>query len=139
MADGQKTILIIEDDKTLLEMYRLKFEAAGFAFLGAATGEEGITLAETKQPDLILVDLLLENKVAGGKIGGFAVLEELKANGKTKTIPMYALTNLNQESDVKEAFKLGADGYLVKSDMTPKELIENAQAILRGEKVGIKQ
>lgn len=139
MTDTAKTTLIIEDDKTLLGMYRLKFEAAGMAFLGASTGEEGIKLAESKQPDLILVDLLLENKVAGGKIDGFAVLAELKSNPKTKNIPMYALTNLNQESDIKEAFKLGADGYLVKSDLTPKELVENARKIFNGEKVGVKQ
>ena len=52
---------------------------------------------------------------------------------------MYALTNLNQESDVDEAFKLGADGYLVKSDLTPKELVEEVRKVFRGEKVGIKQ
>ena len=50
---------MIEDEATLLGMYRLKFEAAGFIFLGAATGEEGMTLAEAKLPDLILVDLIL--------------------------------------------------------------------------------
>ena len=78
---------MIEDETTLLEMYRLKFEAAGFTFLGTATGEEGLTLAETKQPDLILVDLILASKVAGGKIDVFAVLQELKNNPKTKNIP----------------------------------------------------
>ena len=136
MSDTAKTILIIEDELTLLEMYRLKFEAAGFNFLGAATGEEGITLAETKHPNLILVDLILANKVAGGKIDGFAVLQELKRNPHTKAIPIYALTNLNQDSDIEEAFKLGADGYFVKSDLTPKELVDNAQKIFRGEKIG---
>lgn len=138
MPEAPKTILMIEDEATLLNMYRLKFEAAGFIFLGAATGEEGITLAEREQPDLILVDLILANKVAGGKIDGFAVLQELKSNPKTKAIPIYALTNLNQDSDVDEAFKLGADGYFVKSDLTPKELVDNAQKIFRGEKVGTK-
>ncbi len=136
MPDTLKTILMIEDETTLLEMYRLKFEAAGFTFLGTATGEEGLTLAETKQPDLILVDLILASKVAGGKIDGFAVLQELKNNPKTKNIPIYALTNLNQDSDIGQAFKLGADGYFVKSDLTPKELVANAQKIFRGEKVG---
>jgi len=139
MPDSQKVILIIEDESTLLEMYRLKFEAAGFIFFGVATGEEGVKLAEQKKLDLILVDLILKNKVAGGKIDGFSVLQQLKTNPATNKIPLYALTNLNQDSDIDKAFKLGANGYFVKSDLTPKELVESVQKIFKGEIVGVKQ
>jgi len=138
MANNKK-ILMIEDEDTLREMYKLKFESAGYNFVGVATGEEGITLAEKEQPDLMLIDLMLKNKIDGGNIDGFGVIEELKKDPKTKNIPMYALTNLNQESDINEAFKLGADGFFVKSDLTPKELVDNVEKIFKGEKVGLKQ
>jgi len=128
---------MIEDEETLLGMYKMKFESESFNFLGVRTGEEGISLAEEKCPDLVLIDLILESKVGGGKIDGFVVLQQLKENKKTKNIPMYALTNLNQDSDIERAKELGVDGYFVKSDLTPKELVENIKKIFRGEKVGV--
>ena len=136
---ANKKILMIEDEETLREMYKMKFEAAGYAFIGVPTGEEGMTLAEKEKPDLMLVDLMLKNKIDGGNIDGFTVIEQLKKSAATKDIPMYALTNLNQESDIEQAFKLGADGFFVKSDMTPQELINNVEKIFKGEKVGLKQ
>ncbi|MFA5318470.1 MAG: response regulator [Patescibacteria group bacterium] len=135
---ANKKILMVEDEETLREMYKLKFEAAGYNFIGVPTGEEGITLAEKESPDLMLIDLMLKNKIDGGNIDGFGVIEELKKDPKTKNIPMYALTNLNQESDIDQVFKLGADGFFVKSDLTPQELIDNVERIFKGEKVGLK-
>ncbi len=137
MDNINKKILMIEDEDTLREMYKLKFDSVDYDFIGVATGEEGIKIAEKESLDLMLVDLMLENKVGGGKIDGFDVIKKLKNNPKTKDIPMYALTNLNQETDINQAFKLGADGYFVKSDLTPKELLDNVKKIFNGEKVGL--
>ncbi|MDP3900106.1 MAG: response regulator [bacterium] len=137
MSDKVKSVLIIEDEKTLLDMYKTKFETAGYDFFGAATGEIGINMAKKNQPDLILVDLILANKLEGGHIDGFNVLEQLKHFETTKEIPTYALTNLNQDSDIRRAVDIGADGFLVKSDITPKQLLENAELILSGKHVGL--
>jgi len=138
MVNVNKKIIMVEDEDTLREMYKIKFDSAGYNFIGVATGEDGITLAEKEKPDLMLIDLMLENKLGGGKIDGFDVIKKLKNNQKTKDIPMYALTNLNQEIDINQAFELGANGYFVKSDLTPKELLGNVEKIFNGEKVGLK-
>ena len=70
--------MIIEDENTLLDMYKIKFEASGFNFLGASTGEEGLKIAQAQPIDLFLVDLMLENKTEGGVINGYEVIKKLK-------------------------------------------------------------
>ena len=137
MADKTKSVLIIEDEQTLLDMYKLKFETADYAFFGVGTGEKGIEVAKKNHPDLILVDLILANKLEGGHIDGFSVLETLKSNAATKDILVYALTNLNQDSDIKRAIEIGADGFLVKSDLTPSQLLKNVKDIFQGKHVGL--
>ncbi len=137
--NNNKIIIMIEDEDTLRGMYKLKFDSSEYDFRGVATGEEGLELAKKIKPDLMLVDLMLENKENGGAIDGFEVIEELKKDGNTKNIPTYALTNLNQDSDIKKAFAKGADGFFVKSDLTPQELLGNVEKIFKGERVGLKQ
>ncbi len=133
-----KKVLIIEDDRTLLEMYKIKFTAKGFDVSGATTGEEGLKIAFSQKFDLILVDLKLINKIEGGRIDGFEVIEKFKKNGNTKEAKIYALSNLDQEKEIERAYKLGADGYLVKSDLTPSELVAAVGDIFNGKEVGIK-
>ena len=136
MPEGKKTILIIEDESTLLDMYRLKFEAAGFTFLGASTGEAGLKMLKTVKPDLILTDLMLGNKAVGGKISGFAVIRSLRRDTRYKGVKICALTNLDQEKNIADAYAAGIDDYLVKSDLTPAELVGKVRDILAGKKVG---
>ncbi len=138
MSGEQKTILIVEDEETLLQMYQIKFESSGFNFLGVTTGEAGLNVVKDQKPNIILVDLILKNKAEGGYLDGFTVIAKLKKNLDLKSIPIYALSNLNQDSDIQKAKKAGADGYLVKSDATPRELVDSVNKILAGEKVGIK-
>ncbi|MBU1084813.1 response regulator [Patescibacteria group bacterium] len=138
MADTKKTILIVEDEETLLQMYQIKFESSGFNFLGVTTGEAGLNVVKNQKPNIILVDLILKNKAEGGYLDGFTVIAKLKKNLDLKGIPIYALSNLNQDSNIQKAKKAGADGYLVKSDATPRELVDSVNKILAGEKVGIK-
>ncbi|OGF26467.1 hypothetical protein A2242_03535 [Candidatus Falkowbacteria bacterium RIFOXYA2_FULL_47_9] len=137
MPDDQKTVLIIEDEETLLDMYRLKFEVSGFAVLIAPTGEAGLEIMKTARPDLILVDLVLGNKAAGGVLDGYEVIRRLKRNQETAHIKMCALTNYDQDKNVEDAYAAGADDYLVKSDLTPAELVSKARDILAGKKVGL--
>jgi len=137
MSYHDKTVLVIEDEETILEMYRIKFSLSGLNFIGASTGEEGLKQVDNQPVDLILVDLMLENKAAGGMIDGYEVIKKVRK--KDKNIKICALTNLDQERNIKEAYEAGADDYLVKSDLTPSELIAKVNDILAGKKVGIIQ
>ena len=135
MSDTNKTVLVIEDEETLLEMYKIKFSTSGLNFFGFSTGEEGIAQIKKQHVDLLLVDLMLQNKAAGGVIDGYEVIKKVRKDNKD--IKICALTNLDQEKNIKEAYVAGADDYLVKSDLTPAELVNKAKDILAGKKVGI--
>lgn len=109
-------ILIIEDDKFLLKLYSDKLAREGFEISGAITGEEGLNKVFLQKPDLVVLDLILPGK------NGFEVLKEIKLNPETKDIPIIILTNLGQESDIKEGLALGAAAYLVKTDFLVNQL-----------------
>lgn len=118
MPNKKPKILIIEDDKFLLKLYSDKLKREGFEVLGSLTGEEGLGMAFTEKPDLVILDLVLPSK------NGFEVLSEIKLNPKTKKIPIIILTNLGQESDIKRGLELGAATYLVKTEFSMSQLPE---------------
>ena len=95
-----KKILMIEDDKFLRKIYRDKLTRAGFDFIEATNGEEGLNKVISESPDLVLLDLILPRK------NGFDVLIEMKRNKNTKNIPVIILSNLGQESDIKRGLGL---------------------------------
>lgn len=113
-----KKILIIEDEKALAEMYKIELEKYNFKVIRTVDGEDGIRKAREKRPDLILLDLLLP-KVHGGE-----VLEILKKDDRTKNIPIFILTNYENEDEKNHAKKFGADKYILKTSITPKEIAE---------------
>lgn len=118
MADNKKKIVLIEDEEILATMYKLKFSKAGYDIQVAADGEQGLALVKEVWPDLILLDIIMPKK------DGFAVLKELKADLQLRNIPIYLLTNLGQEEDVKKGKELGATGYFVKANFTPGEIVK---------------
>lgn len=124
MSDSQ-TILIVEDEQTLIDMYSLKLEKEGFTVAQAMDGVEAVTVAKKEKPDLIFLDVMLPKK------DGFAVLEELRDLKDFKNTPVVMLTNLGQEEDSSKGKKLGATDYLVKADVTPAQLAEKAKEILK--------
>jgi len=128
-----KTIIIIEDEQYLSEMYKIKFEQKNYQIIIANDGMKGIELAKQKQPDLILLDIVLP------KMDGYQVLQELKKDEKTKNLKVYVLSNLGQNNEINKAFKHGADGYLIKSDLTPSQLLDKVKQALNGKVVGIKR
>ncbi len=111
-----KKILIIEDESALQKTLGEVLSQQGYEVLSALNGELGLKLAQSKKPDLILLDLVLP------KIHGFDVLKKIKDNPETKEIPVIVLTNLETIEDIKKAIELGATTYLVKSDYSLKEL-----------------
>ncbi len=111
-----KKILIIEDESALQKTLGEVLSQQGYEVLSALNGEIGLKLAQSKKPDLILLDLILP------KIHGFDVLKKIKDNPETKEIPVIVLTNLESIKDIKKAIELGATTYLVKANYSLEEL-----------------
>lgn len=119
-----KKILLIEDDHFINQLYMRVLQQAGFKMTLAIDGIKGVKLAD-KSFDLILLDIMLP------RLDGINVLKKLKENPETKKIPVILLTNLGQESVVKSAFEIGAQGYLLKMSVTPYELVEKIKPFLQ--------
>jgi len=118
-------IVLIEDDVTLAKMYERKFIADGYEMFLAYDGLEGLAKATKEKPDLILLDIMLP------KLDGLALFKKLRSQPQTFNTPVILLTNFGQEDAVFECFKLGAIDYLVKSDVTPQQVVEKVESFLR--------
>src|SRR5438445_1406017 len=101
-------------------MYRIKLAADGYRVAIANDGESGLEAARDSSPDLIYLDIRLP------KIDGFQVLEELRADDRTRAIPVIILSNYGQAELVEKGLKLGALEFLVKADTTPARLSDFA-------------
>ena len=119
------SILLIEDDKILQELYKRQFVHAGITLDTYGTGTEGLEASQKNQYDLILLDILLPD------IDGLDVFEKLKRHDATKNVPVVFLTNLSQEETIQKAFDMGAKGYLVKSSYTPDQVVSEVQKFLQ--------
>lgn len=113
-----KRILFIEDEQSLQKILGNRLEQEGFEVSSALDGEIGLKLAKEKNPELILLDLVLPKK------DGFQVLAELKADSKTKNIPVIVLTNLESGTDIQKILELGATTYLVKANYKLEDIVE---------------
>ncbi|HLD11847.1 MAG TPA: response regulator [Patescibacteria group bacterium] len=123
-----KTILIIEDDLFVRELYERILEKRGFVVEAVEDGIQGLELARSKSFDLILLDIMLPKK------NGLAILKDLREKGSsTERTPVFLLTNLGQESIVREAFRIGADGYLLKARFLPKQVVEEIESFFLDE------
>jgi len=120
-----KTILLIEDDPFLIDIYTTKLKESGFKVEVATNGEEGIIKAQETKPNLIVLDIVLP------QIDGWEILKEIKANPNLKKIPVVILSNLGQKSEVEKGIKLGAVKYLIKAHYTPSEVIEEIKKVLK--------
>ena len=120
----KKKILIIEDDGILQKALQEFLADEGFEIFSALDGEEGIKLGKEKNPDLILLDIILPKK------DGYEVLKEIKSDENTKKIPVILLTNLGSLNDVERAVELGATTYLIKADYKLEEVSNKIKEIL---------
>lgn len=121
----KKKILLIEDDISLCQIYRLNFEMAGFEFEEAHNGKVGLVYALNHKPDLIILDLMLPG------VNGLELIKILKEKEHTQNIPILVLTNLTGEETV-EAKSLGACDCFLKAEISPARLIEKIVKILQG-------
>lgn len=117
-------LLVVEDDEMMLRMYSKLLSYVGFDIIVAKDGEEGLLKARTEKPSLIVLDIMMP------KVNGLDVLKELKADVSTEHIPVVLLTNVSDDAILSEAFKAGATGYLIKSQIANNELIEEIKQYL---------
>jgi len=121
-----KKILVVDDEESVREIYNKELSRSGFNVVLAVDGEEGLLKAGEELPDLILLDVMMP------KLSGLDVLKQLKKNELTKKIPVLLLTNLGEETIIKEGFDMGADGYLLKVSYTPAQVVEECRKFLSG-------
>ncbi len=113
-----KKILIVEDDYFISDIYKRVFTKAGYDVTTALDGEEAINVGKASTFDIILLDIMLP------KVTGINVLQEFrKPESIALHTPVFLITNLGQEAIIKEAFKIGADGYLLKAQLTPQDIV----------------
>ena len=121
-------IFIVEDNKDILEIYRLRFEVGGFTVETSENGLDFLTKVQEEKPDVILLDLMLP------EMDGFSVLKSLKENFQSsdaKSIPVIVWSNLSEDTDVMKALQSGALMYLRKSDYQGDDLVEKVKDIMR--------
>jgi len=114
-------IAIIEDDLAIAQMYRLKFEAEGYHVEIAENGRLGLALAQQMKPDLILLDLMMP------EMNGDEMLEKMRATDWGKNTPVIILTNVGEQEAPDKLKSLHVRAYIVKAEMTPKQVAELAQ------------
>jgi DNA-binding response OmpR family regulator len=117
-------IAIIEDDPVINQMYRMKFEADGFEVQVAENGEHGVSLVESFTPDLILLDLQMPH------MNGAEALTQIRAHDWGKNIPVIILTNLGEEEAPKSLRAMGIHSYIVKADLTPRQVVGRVKEAL---------
>jgi len=122
---ASEKILVIEDEEPIRELLKLTLESAGYSSIYmAANGEDGLRLAQTRLPDLILLDLMLPG------MDGLSVCRQLKSQEETRAIPVIMLTARSEESDIVIGLELGAVDYITKP-FSRKILIARIRAQLR--------
>lgn len=119
--------MLVEDDNNLREIYGARLMAEGFDIVSAADGEEALSMAVKEKPDLIIADVMMP------KISGFDVLDILRTTPETKDAKVIMMTALSQEEDRQRGESLGADKYLVKSQVTLEDVVNTVHQVLNSD------
>ncbi|HPC94834.1 MAG TPA: response regulator transcription factor [Sedimentisphaerales bacterium] len=121
---GKGTILVVDDEEDIQELVKLNLVREGYDVLMASTGEQAVEMAQTEQPVLTVLDLMLPG------IDGLEVCRILKAGSRTRQMPIIMLTAKSEESDVVTGLELGADDYITKP-FSSKVLVARVRRLLR--------
>jgi len=117
MTDKQEDkirVLLIEDERNVAELYRLKLSLDGYDVIVAENGEEGLNKALKLKPEVIFLDIKMP------KMDGFEVLKILRESPQTKKVPVIILSNFDEQDLIEKGLTLGANEYLIKSQFTPE-------------------
>ena len=118
-------IAIIEDDQVINQMYRMKFEAAGFDVSSASDGEAGVALVQKIHPDIILLVLQMP------RMGGAEALGIIRSKKDLAETPVIILTNLGEEEAPKTLRSLGIHSYIVKAELAPSQVVSRVKEALK--------
>ncbi len=124
---GKEKILVIEDEDDIQELIRYNLVKEGYQVIGAGTGEDGVRIAKTSQPDLILLDIMLPGK------DGLEICRMLAADPLTQHVPVILVTAKGEETDVVTGLRMGADDYITKP-FSPRILVARERTVLRRKK-----
>src|SRR3982750_75243 len=119
-------VMLVEDDNNLREIYEARLLAEGYEIVSAQDGEEALALAVKEKPDLIISDVMMP------KISGFDMLDILRSTPETKDTKVIMMTALSQAEDRERGERLGADRYLVKSQVTLEDVVKVVEEVLGG-------
>lgn len=119
------TILLIEDDPLLIDIYSTKLKESGIVVQIAEDGEKGLKMLEQSIPDLVLLDIVLP------KQNGWEVLSAIRSNPRLKDLKVVLLSNLGQKEEIEKGLSLGADRYLIKAHFTPTQVVQEIQKLLQ--------
>lgn len=120
-----KKVLLVEDEADIRSLYSEYLHDQGYEVLEAADGNSALEKAEKEDWDVMLLDIMLPGQ------DGIQILKKLKATEKGSFKPVIALTNLNIESVINQVFEEGADGFLVKSEITPDKIVNEVESVLQ--------
>lgn len=123
-------IMIVEDDESLREIYAIRLTAEGYLVVSANDGEEALAVAVKERPDLIISDVMMP------KISGFDMLDILRSTPETAHIRVIMMTALSSEDQRERGESLGADRYLVKSQVGIEDVVNTVHEVL-GDRSGV--
>lgn len=121
---AKESILVVDDERDIIELIEYNLSREGYSVFSAQTGEEALATAQSKLPELIILDLMLPG------IDGLEVCKRLKKTSETENIPIIILTAKGEEADIVTGLELGADDYVTKP-FSPKVLLARVRSILR--------
>ena len=123
------SILIVDDDKFLVDMYTIKFAEEGFTVESASNGPEALQKVDGGlAPDIFLVDIVMP------MMDGFELIQHIIQRQNEKRSAIIVLSNLGQKEDVEKGLALGVDGYIVKASTTPSEVVAKVVEIIINKK-----
>lgn len=124
-GENKKKIIVVEDDPFLGKAFSLKLNNAGFDVVLVKDGQEALGVITKEAPDIVLLDVMLPHK------SGFDILIDLKKDEKLSKIPVIMLSTLGQEDEMKKGLSLGANEYLVKSNIKLEQVVEKINKYLK--------
>jgi DNA-binding response OmpR family regulator len=124
MSASKAKIAIIEDDISIVEMYRTKFEKEGYIVETAGDGRTGLALIADFAPDIVLLDLMMP------EVTGFDVLSDLRKQAASHPFKVIVLTNMGDTETATRVYKMAADDFIVKAESTPGQVAERVRMLL---------
>jgi CheY-like chemotaxis protein len=116
-----KKILLVEDEKLMIDLLQRKLTKEGYEISVAQNGEEGLKKMKEIKPDLVLLDIIMP------KMSGLEVMEEMQKDKELRAIPVIVISNSGQPVEIDKAQKLGAKDWLIKTEFDPQEVVDKVK------------